>query len=90
MQAFGQFELRLLGGRESMAYRGVTGPQIGAQSPGSDILSSYGGGVGRRLGDRVRVVADLEFIHRASDRDPSREYSNHRLLASLTWGALNR
>ena len=90
MQAFGQFELRLLGGRESMAYRGVTGPQIGAQSPGSDVLSSYGGGVGRRLGDRVRVVADLEFIHRASDRDPSREYSNHRLLASLTWGALNR
>lgn len=90
MQAFGQFELRALGGRESMAYRGVTGSQIGTQIPGSDVLTSYGGGVGRRLGDRVRVVADLEFIHRASDRDPSREFSNHRVVASLTWGALNR
>jgi hypothetical protein len=86
VQAFGQFELRMLGGRESMAYRGV----IGTQLPGSDVLTSYGGGVGRRLGDRVRVVVDLEFIHRTSDRDPLREYSNHRVAASLTWGALNR
>ena len=94
MQAFGPFELRVLGGRESMAYRQVIGlqprPQFGTQIAGSDVLTSYGGGVGRRLGDRVRVVADLEFIHRASDRDPSREYSNHRIVASLTWGAWNR
>jgi hypothetical protein len=84
-QAFGMFELRVLGGRESMAYRGGV-----AAVPGTDRLTSYGGGVGRRIGDRARVLVDLEFLHRVSDRDPSREYRNHRVAASLTWGALNR
>ena len=86
VQAFGEFELRVLGGRESMAYRGTTG----TTQPGSDFLTSYGGGIGRRLGDRVRVVLDLERIERTSDRDPTREYTNHRIAASLTWGASNR
>lgn len=85
-QAFGQLELRILGGRESMAYRGG----VAATVPGTDRLTSYGGGVGYRIGDRARVVVDVEFIHRLSDRDPSREYRNHRIAASLTWGALNR
>ena len=86
VQAFGEFELRVLGGRESMAYRGTTG----TTQPGTDFMTSYGGGIGRRLGDRVRVVLDLERIERTSDRDPTRGYTNQRIAASLTWGASNR
>jgi hypothetical protein len=85
-QAVGLLELRVLGGRESMNYR-ATGA---AASPGLDRLSSYGAGVGYRVGERARVVVDLEFLHRTSTRDLSREYRNHRIAASLTWGALNR
>ena len=85
-QAFGILELRVLGGRESMAYRAV-----GAQTqPGRDCLTSYGGGsvVGSAT---VRALArlDAEFTHSGLAMS-TREYSNHRIAASLTWGALNR
>lgn len=90
-QAIGMLELRLLGGRESMDYRAAGGvPALPVSALGSDTLTSYGGGAGYRLGDRARIVVDVEFLHRASTRDLSREYSNHRIVASLTWGALNR
>jgi hypothetical protein len=85
-QTVGLLELRVLGGRESMNYRAV-----GAlPSPGLDLVTSYGAGAGYRVGDRVRVVVDAEFLHRSSTRDLLREYDNHRIVASLTWGALNR
>lgn len=85
-QAVGLFELRALGGRESMDYRGgdTTVPA------GDDRMISYGAGVGYRVGQRARIVIDAEFLHRTSPRDLSREYRNHRIAASLTWGALNR
>lgn len=89
-QAIGLLELRLLGGRESMDYRAAGGALGAASSPGSDVLTSYGAGAGYRVGDRARLVVDVEFSHRASTRDVSREYANHRILASLIWGALNR
>jgi hypothetical protein len=53
-------------------------------------MISYGGGLGYRVGQRARVILDMEFIRRISTRDLSREYRNHRIVASLTWGALNR
>ena len=70
--------------------RWPTAVTTGTTQPGSDFLTSYGGGIGRRLGDRVRVVLDLERIQRTSDRDATREYTNQRIAASLTWGASNR
>ncbi len=89
-QVLGLAELRLLGGRESMAYR-ATGVQTSpAASPGRDVLTSYGAGAGYRVGERARVVVDVEFIRRTSTRDLLREYSNHRIVASVIWGALNR
>lgn len=85
-QTVGVLELRALGGRESMNYRGG-----GAGVPiGDDLMISYGAGAGYRVGQRARIVVDLEFLHRTSPRDLSREYRNHRIAASLTWGALNR
>jgi hypothetical protein len=86
MQAVGLLELRALGGRESMDYQAPAG----APSTGADRVVSYGAGVGYRVGQRARVVVDVEFLHRTSTRDLSREYRNHRIVASLTWGALNR
>jgi hypothetical protein len=86
MQTVGLLELRALGGRESMDYR--VSEDDG--TPGADRMITYGAGAGYRVGQRARVVVDLEFIHRTSTRDASREYRNHRIIASLTWGALNR
>jgi Putative beta-barrel porin 2 len=86
MQTVGLLELRALGGRQTMDYRA----SAGAATPGADRMISYGAGAGYRVGQRARVVVDLEFLHRTSTRDVSREYRNHRIVASLTWGALNR
>lgn len=89
-QVIGLVELRLLGGRESMSYRAAGGPHLATLVPGRDALRSYGAGAGYPVGERARVVVDVEFINRTSTRDLSREYFNHRILASLIWGALNR
>ncbi|MEP6592128.1 MAG: outer membrane beta-barrel protein, partial [Acidobacteriota bacterium] len=89
-QAIGQLELRVLAGRESMDYRVAGIPALPAAQPGRDLVTSYGAGVGYRVGDRARVVVDVERLHRGSTRDLSREYSNHRVMASLVWGAVNR
>jgi hypothetical protein len=86
MQSVGLLELRALGGRESMDYKAGAG----TPSAGADRLLSYGAGAGYRIGRRARIVVDLEFVHRTSSRDLSREYRNQRIAASLTWGALNR
>ncbi|MDQ3212051.1 MAG: outer membrane beta-barrel protein [Acidobacteriota bacterium] len=83
-QAVGMLELRVLGSRESMAYRGT------GAVPGRDRLKSYGAGVGYRVGDRARIVVDFEVFSRTSTLDPSREYRNPRIAAGLAWGALNR
>lgn len=89
-QAIGQVEIRLIGGRESMDYRAVSGSAPGGRVPGRDLLTSYGAGAGYRVGERARVVVDVEVLRRSSTRDLSREYSNHRVMASLMWGALSR
>jgi hypothetical protein len=86
MQTIGLLELRALGGRETMDYRASES----AATAGADRMISYGAGAGYRVGQRARVVVDVEFVHRTSTRDLSREYRNHRIVASLTWGALNR
>lgn len=85
-QTFGPFDVRVTGGRESMDYRALNG----ATSPGADLLVLYGGGVGYRIGTRARIVVDAEFSHRTSERDESREFRNHRIVALVNWGALNR
>jgi Putative beta-barrel porin 2 len=85
-QTFGPVDLRILGGRESMDYRSFTG----VSAPGRDVLVLYGGGLGYRIGTRARVAVDAELSHRSSMRDESREFRNHRIVALLNWGALNR
>ena len=50
---------------------------------------TYGGGIGYRIGTHGRVGVDAELSRRSSERDDSRAFRNHRILALLTWGVLN-
>jgi hypothetical protein len=51
----------------------------------SDLYTSYGGGIGYRLRQRMRLGLDAEWVRRSSDRTTSREFDNRRIFASLTW-----
>jgi hypothetical protein len=86
VQTVAALDLRVTGGRESMDYRALAG----ATPPGRDRVDVYGGGFGYRVADRLRVVVEVEFSHRTSERDASREYRNTRIVTSVNWGALNR
>jgi hypothetical protein len=80
------FDLRGHASRESMDYRAFAG----AESPGRDRVTIYGGGIGYRLADRTHLVLTAENLTRVSDLDRTREYRNNRLFATLTWGATTR
>ncbi len=69
-----------------MAYRALPGEP----DPGRDRVILYGGGFGYRIRDRLRFVAEIEFWHRTSERDDTREYRNKRIVTSVSWGAINR
>jgi hypothetical protein len=86
MQTVAALDLRATAGRESMDYRAL----VGGASPGIDRVTLYGGGFGYRIAERIRIVVEVEFWRRASDRDQAREYRNRRIVTSLNWGALNR
>jgi hypothetical protein len=83
---FGGLDLRLHGNREAMDYRAV----VGAEAPGRDLVTTYGGGVGYRLAERMQLVLTAEDVHRTSELNRTREYRNNRLFATLTWGATTR
>jgi hypothetical protein len=85
VRTYGPLDLRALGGRESMDYRSLND----LSSPGKDLLVLYGGGIGYRIGAHARVAVDAELSHRSSERDDAREFRNHRVLALVTWGAVN-
>jgi hypothetical protein len=76
-------DVRLTGGQDNMRYSAFDG----GDSPGTDRLKVYGGGIGFRIGDRKRFVIQAEFTERDSDRDALRGYKNHRVFGTLTWGA---
>ena len=86
VQTVAALDLRVTGGRESMNYRALAG----APAPGLDRVTLYGGGFGYRISERIRLVVDVEFWHRASERDETRDYRNKRIVTSVNWGALNR
>jgi hypothetical protein len=86
IRTVGAFDVRVTGGRESMNYRALG--NLG--TPGRDRLLLYGTGVGYRFAERMRLVIDGEFWHRTSERDTSRDYRNHRIMATLNWGAINQ
>ena len=82
-QLTGLLDFRLTAGLDRMSYRAYGG----GASPGTDRQRLYGGGVGFRVGDRKRIVIQAEFLERNSSRGHLREFENHRIFGSLTWGA---
>ena len=84
-QIAGPFDLRLTGSRQSLAYRGRRGSPA-VERPGSDSATSYGGGIGYRLPNQLRLGLNTEWSGRDSDRSLDREFRNRRIFASVTWG----
>lgn len=85
-QVAGGFDVRVTGGREVMDYRGFAGED----SPGRDMVNLYGGGLGYRIADGLRLAVLAEYRSRRSTRDVNREFDNNRIFATLTWGGLTR
>ena len=77
----GPFDVRGTGGRNLMDYRATQ------RARGSDVWSTYGGGIGFRFADRARLGVNAEWLQRDSGRSPDRAYRNRRIFAALTWGA---
>jgi hypothetical protein len=77
----GPIDVRGTGGRYLMDYRGG-----GAEKPGSDRTTIYGGGLGYRFSNRARLGANVEWSRRDSIRSADRGFRNRRIFAGLTWG----
>ncbi len=79
----GPFDVRITGGRQGLDYRASNASDTRASR---DTYASYGGGIGYRLRQRMRLGLDAEWARRSSDRTTTREFHNRRIFASLTWG----
>jgi hypothetical protein len=73
------------GGHNRLSYRTLrnAGPDVDAHRV--DIVDLVGAGVGRHLGDDVRVGVDLNYQRRRSPV-PLRAYEGYRLGGSVTYG----
>ncbi len=78
----GPLDVKITSGLQNLDYRQSGAPEMGASS---DLYTSYGGGIGYRLRQRMRLGLDAEWVRRSSDRTTSREFDNRRIFASLTW-----
>jgi putative beta-barrel porin BBP2 len=78
----GQWDLRVLGGRETLAYRSYLATP---REPEPDFVNRFGGGIGYQLGGAMRVSFDVESVQRESRR-PEANYKSIRAGASVTYG----
>ena len=83
-QLVGPFDMRLTGTRHLMAYRGNRA--LATDRPGNDTMTGYGGGLGYRFRERLRLGINAEWSGRDSQLSLDREYRNRRIFTSLTWG----
>jgi hypothetical protein len=81
MELFGGIDVKLLGGRDVMNYRGLDG----GGDAGRDAVVTYGFGLGYNVRERVRIGVDAEFLERTSP-DAARGYTNNRVFGTLVWG----
>lgn len=82
-QIAGPFDVKVTGTRQLLDYSrsisGVTGPA-------DDRYTAYGGGVGYRIRQRLRLGINADWSHRNSDRDTDRTFRNNRIFGTVTWG----
>lgn len=77
----GQLDFQLTGGRDRLAYQ-VAGPTVDAHT---DFVSRFGGGIGYRLGEQMRVSFDVNSYHRSSIV-PGFQYNGVRAGISVNYG----
>jgi hypothetical protein len=70
-------------GRNWLDYRSRSAP---SRDDRRDVVNLYGGGVGVRVGDTVRIGMNVEFSERASTAGLGRTYDRRRVFASVTYG----
>jgi hypothetical protein len=85
-QALGyQWDIVGRAGTSRLAYQRVAVDGATAASDRSDWVDLYGGGVGRRIGDDVRIGFDVDRVARRSTL-AFREYQGFRIGGSFTYG----
>ena len=72
-------------GRASLAYQGYLDDEVTTGTAQRDRLTTFGFGVGRRLGDYIRVGIDVDHGRRASDA-AFRGYEGFKVGGSFTYG----
>ena len=78
----GPFDIKLSAMRDRMHYRG-SGVTTAADE---DNYDEYGAGLGIRVRRRLRIGVQGDFVRRESDKGSDRNYDNHRIYGTLTWG----
>jgi hypothetical protein len=72
-------------GRTTLAYQATEDGRLLGHAERTDLVTRYGAGIGRHLGEEIRVGIDIIHTDRRSDR-PGRGYSGWRTGGSLTYG----
>ena len=83
----GPFDVKATDTEQVMSYRPLATGAAGPGTIGNDTYKSYGGGVGYKIRDRVRLGMNADWSNRGSELAFDRTYRNRRIYASLTWGA---
>jgi Putative beta-barrel porin 2 len=78
----GPLELRLSGSRSRLHYESPS--LTGAND--DDIATNYGGSVGWRLRQHLKVGVNADWRERGSERSADREFHNRKISAFVTWG----
>lgn len=78
----GPWDLLLRGGRQQLRYREPGVPDADARL---DHVTTYGGGVGYRLGETVRIGVNVERARRRSTEKPDRRYDRDRYFLSVAY-----
>jgi hypothetical protein len=80
-----RWELVGRGSRQALAYRQLDVPTA-PERPGTDRGYVFGGGVGRRMGETLRVGVDANYYTRRSELEERRDYEGLRVFGSITYG----
>jgi Putative beta-barrel porin 2 len=81
-QLGGAFDAKATGTRQLLDYSHATNSIAVAD----DTYTAYGGGIGYRLRQRLRIGLNAEWSHRRSDVASDRQFNNNRVFCTLTWG----
>ncbi|MGH9331951.1 MAG: outer membrane beta-barrel protein, partial [Vicinamibacterales bacterium] len=81
----GPLDVQVVGGRQRLEYRDVEPLDLNLASRRTDTITTWGGGIGFRIGDTARLGFNYEDASRRSPR-PERNFDRQRIYGSLTYG----